>query len=138
MMNTALCEFAMPLTDALLLAVIGMGIVFAVLVVLMGIIWVMGKIMEKSPALAEKMPKLPKPADLFKKLKKTEEVAETAPQNEEPKAKGTCGELVLIKTEERDAAMIMAIVADSTGTPLNELRFKSIKRVDEDAEKETL
>lgn len=138
MMNTALCEFAMPLTDALLLAVIGMGIVFAVLVVLMGIIWVMGKIMEKSPALAEKMPKLPKPADLFKKLKKTEEVAETAPQNEEPKAKGTCGELILIKTEERDAAMIMAIVADSTGTPLNELRFKSIKRVDEDAEKETL
>lgn len=138
MINTTLCEFAMPLTDALLLAVIGMGIVFAVLVVLMGIIWVMGKIMEKSPALAEKMPKLPKPADLFKKLKKTEEVAETAPQNEEPKAKGTCGELVLIKTEERDAAMIMAIVADSTGTPLNELRFKSIKRVDEDAEKETL
>ena len=118
MMNTALCEFAMPLTDALLLAVLGMGIVFAVLVVLMGIIWVMGKIMEKSPALAAKMPKLPKPQDLFKKLKKTEEVAETAPQNEEPKAKGTCGELVLVKTEERDAAMIMAIVADSTGTPL--------------------
>ena len=138
MINTTLCEFAMPLTDALLLAVIGMGIVFGVLVILMGIIWVMGKIMEKSPALAEKMPKLPNPQDLFKKLKKTEEVAETAPQNEEPKAKGTCGELVLIKTEERDAAMIMAIVADSTGTPLNELRFKSIKRVDEDAEKETL
>ena len=138
MMNTALCEFAMPLTDALLLAVLGMGIVFAVLVVLMGIIWVMGKIMEKSPALAAKMPKLPKPQDLFKKLKKTEEVAETAPQNKEPKAKGTCGELVLVKTQERDAAMIMAIVADSTGTPLNELRFKSIKRIDEDAEKETL
>ena len=138
MINTTLCEFAMPLTDALLLSLLGMGIVFGVLVILMGIIWVMGKIMEKSPALAAKMPKLPKLGDLFKKLKKTEEVAETAPQNEEPKAKGTCGELVLIKTEERDAAMIMAIVADSTGTPLNELRFKSIKRVDEDAEKETL
>ena len=138
MINTTLCEFAMPLTDALLLALLGMGIVFGVLVILMGIIWVMGKIMAKSPAIAAKMPKLPKPADLFKKWKKTEEVAETAPQDETPKAKGTCGELVLIKTEERDAAMIMAIVADSTGTPLNELRFKSIKRVDEDAEKETL
>lgn len=30
--------------------------------------------------------------------------------------------------------MIMAIVADQTNTPLNELRFKSIKRV-EDEEK---
>ena len=37
-------------------------------------------------------------------------------------------------TDERDAAMIMAIVADQTNTPLNELRFKSIKRV-EDEEK---
>mgnify|MGYP003457727906 CR=1 FL=1 len=68
----------MPLTDALLLSLLGMGIVFGVLVILMGIIWVMGKIMEKSPALAAKMPKLPKPQDLFKKLKKTEEVAGAA------------------------------------------------------------
>jgi hypothetical protein len=28
--------------------------------------------------------------------------------------------------------MIMAIVADSTGTPLNELRFVSIKKVEEE------
>ena len=49
-------------------------------------------------------------------------------------ASGTCGELKLINTDERDAAMIMAIVADSTGTPLNELRFKSIKKM-EDEEK---
>ena len=49
-----------------------------------------------------------------------------------PVAAGTCGELKLINTDERDAAMIMAIVADTTGTPLNELRFKSIKRVEEE------
>ena len=30
--------------------------------------------------------------------------------------------------------MIMAIVADATQTPLNELRFKSIKRVDAEGE----
>ena len=113
-------EFAMPLTDALLLALIGMSIVFGVLILLMGIIWVMGKLVEKSPAISAKMSKV------FKKKKGQERTEEEA-----PKAKGTCGELVLINTEERDAAMIMAIVADTTGIPLNELRFKSIKRVDE-------
>lgn len=125
---TSAIEIKMPLTDALLLSVIGIGIVFAVLIVLMFIIMLMGKIMEKSPALAAKMPKLPKFSDIFKKKKADEPITE-AP--EEPKAKGTCGELVLINTDERDAAMIMAIVADTTGTPLNELRFKSIKRIDE-------
>lgn len=49
-------------------------------------------------------------------------------------ANGTCGELKLVNTDERDAAMIMAIVADATQTPLNELRFKSIKRVDAEGE----
>ena len=35
-------------------------------------------------------------------------------------------------TDPRDAAMIMAIVADSLGKPLNELRFISIKEVKDD------
>ena len=47
-------------------------------------------------------------------------------------ANGTCGDLKLINVEERDAAMIMAIVADNLGTPLNELRFKSIKKVEDE------
>ena len=113
-------EFAMPLTDALVLALIGMAIVFGVLVLLMGIIWVTGKLAPKLPDISEKMKKA------FKKKKKEEESTEEA-----PKANGTCGELVLINTDERDAAMIMAIVADTTGIPLNELRFKSIKRIDQ-------
>jgi Na+-transporting methylmalonyl-CoA/oxaloacetate decarboxylase gamma subunit len=117
---SAIGEFAMPLTDALVLALIGMAIVFAVLVLLMGIIWLTGKIAPKLPAMSEKMKKA------FKK-----KGAEEASPEEAPKAKGTCGELVLINTDERDAAMIMAIVADTTGIPLNELRFKSIKRIDE-------
>ncbi|MBR7162703.1 MAG: OadG family protein [Clostridia bacterium] len=113
-------EFAMPLTDALVLALLGMAIVFGVLVLLMGIIWVTGKLAPKLPDVSEKMKKA------FKKKKKEEESTEEA-----PKANGTCGELVLINTDERDAAMIMAIVADTTGNPLNELRFKSIKRIDQ-------
>ena len=48
-----------------------------------------------------------------------------------PKAPGTAGELKLYDTDPRDAAMIMAIVANKMGKPLNELRFKSIKEVKE-------
>ena len=46
-----------------------------------------------------------------------------------PKAPGSAGEIKLYDTDPRDAAMIMAIVADKMGKPLNELRFKSIKEV---------
>ena len=38
----------------------------------------------------------------------------------------------LYDTDPRDAAMIMAIVADTLGKPINELRFISIKEVKED------
>ena len=48
-----------------------------------------------------------------------------------PEAKGTAGELKLYDTDPRDAAMIMAIVADTLGKPLNQLRFISIKEVKE-------
>ena len=46
-----------------------------------------------------------------------------------PAAPGTAGQLKLYHVDERDAAMVMAIVADSLGKPLNELRFISIREV---------
>ena len=57
------------------------------------------------------------------------EVVKAAPVVEKEKAKGTAGEVALYDTDPKDAAMIMAIVADKMGKPLNELRFKSIKEV---------
>ena len=44
-------------------------------------------------------------------------------------APGTAGDVKLYGTDPRDAAMIMAIVADELKKPLNELRFISIKEV---------
>ena len=44
-------------------------------------------------------------------------------------APGSAGELKLHDVEPRTAAMLMAIVADKMGKPLNELRFISIKEV---------
>ena len=61
-----------------------------------------------------------------------EPVVKAAPAAEKPKAPvapGTAGELKLYDTDPKDAAMIMAIVADATGKPLNELRFISIREV---------
>ena len=40
------------------------------------------------------------------------------------------GELMLIKTDERTAAVIMAIISDRSKIPLNRLSFKSIKLLD--------
>ena len=122
--------------DALLLAVIGISVVFVVLIALMLIIWLMGKIFDGSEKLKEKHPEWgdklanAKAKMMFWKKKETKESAESFEVQEV--AEGTCGELKLINVSERDAAMIMAIVADSTGTPLNELRFVSIKKVEEE------
>lgn len=128
----------LKVTDALLLALIGVVVVFIVLILLMLIVSLVGKIFDGSEKLKEKHPEwnekvqnLKAKMTFWKKDKKEETETETV---EQPLAKGTCGELKLINTDERDAAMIMAIVADQTNTPLNELRFKSIKRV-EDEEK---
>ena len=55
-------------------------------------------------------------------------VAAPAPV-EAPAAPGTAGQLKLYDTPPKTAAMLMAIVADKMGKPLNELRFISIKEV---------
>lgn len=46
-----------------------------------------------------------------------------------PAAPGSAGQLKLHDVEPKTAAMLMAIVADKMGKPLNELRFISIKEV---------
>ena len=45
-------------------------------------------------------------------------------------APGAAGELKLHNVEPKTAAMLMAIVAEKVGKPLNELRFISIKEVE--------
>ncbi len=47
-----------------------------------------------------------------------------------PMAPGSAGNLKLYNVEPKTAAMIIAIVADKMGKPLNELRFISIKEVE--------
>ena len=54
-----------------------------------------------------------------------------APVKEVKTAPGSAGELKLHNVEPKTAAMLMAIVADKLNRPLNELRFTSIKEVEE-------
>ena len=69
-----------------------------------------------------------------KKKKKAAQLEEAPVQEnravELPKAPGSAGKLKLHNVEPKTAAMLMAIVADKMGKPLNELRFISIKEVE--------
>ena len=118
--------------DSVYIALIGIAIVFVVLAFLMGVLYLLGFIMSKTANFAEKHPKY---AAFMQKLKPKKKKTEEAKEAEVADlAKGSCGDLVLINTSERDAAMIMAIVADTTQKPLNQLHFKSIKLVGEEKE----
>lgn len=106
--------------NAGVIAVLGYLVVFLGLVLLMAVIMIMGKIMVAKAKKAQAAAAAEAPAALA-----------PAPVPKEP-APGTAGELKLYDTDPRDAAMIMAIVADTLGKPLNELRFKSIREVKDD------
>ena len=51
---------------------------------------------------------------------------------EKPLAPGSAGHIKRFDVPDKEAAMIMAIVANKLDTPLNELHFVSIKEVKED------
>lgn len=101
--------------DAGIVALLGYAVVFFGLILLMIVVTIMGKIfMAKDKKTAA--PAAPAAAPVV-----TEAAAPTAP--------GSAGQLKLYDVEPKTAAMIMAIVADKMGKPLNELRFISIKEV---------
>ena len=97
-------------------AVVFLGLVLLMLVVLAMAAYFINKAKKEAAAVAT-APAAEAPAP------------EKAPVRSIPAAPGAAGELKLYDTDPRDAAMIMAIVADTLGKPLNELRFKSIREV---------
>ena len=98
-------------------ALLGYAVVFAGLIVLMLVDIGIGKIFvakDKKKKEAAQVVEAPAP----------EPVAAPAPT-----APGSAGGIKLYDVEPKTAAMLMAIVADKMGKPLNELRFISIKEV---------
>ena len=74
-----------------------------------------------------KMPSIPKMPGIGIKPTPAAPAAPAAPEEE-----FSSGSLKLKNCDEKTAAMIMAIVADDSGIPLEELVFKSIKLVEKD------
>ena len=109
-------RMTLDIGNNLLYAILGYLVVFIGLTLLMVVIIIVGKIM---------VAKAKKPAA------ETAEAPAKAAAPEAPKqlAPGSAGDVKLYDTDPRDAAMIMAIVADKLQKPLNELRFVSIKEV---------
>ena len=107
--------------DAGVIAILGYAVVFFGLILLMGVIMALGKYFTATKANTGKSAVVAKPAA----APAAAPVAPAEPQY----APGTAGQLKLYDTDPKIAAMIMAIVADKMGKPLNELRFISIKEV---------
>ena len=101
--------------EAAVYALLGYAMVFFGLVLLMIVVTVMGKAFIAKAAKEAKA--APAPA------------AAPAPEAPKATAPGSAGQLKLHDVEPKTAAMLMAIVADKMGKPINELRFISIKEV---------
>ena len=102
--------------DAGIIALLGYAVVFFGLILLMIVITIMGKIFV---------------AQETRKKSATSAAAPVAaaPAAAPVAAPGSAGPVKLYDVPPKTAAMIMAIVANQMGKPLNELRFISIKEV---------
>jgi len=108
--------------DAALTAVFGYAVVFSGLVILMIVLYSTGAIFKSKDAKAKATAEA-----AAKKAAPAEPVAET--KAELQLAPGSAGHVKLFDVPDKEAAMIMAIVADKMQKPLNELHFISIKEV---------
>ena len=104
------------IANAGIVALLGYAVVFFGLILLMGVITLLGKAFVAAEAKAKAAaPAAAAPA--------------AAPAVPAEPAPGSAGKLKLHDVEPKTAAMLMAIVADKMGKPINELRFISIKEV---------
>ena len=106
---------------AAVMALLGYAVVFFGIILLMIVVMAMGKVfIAKSAKNTEKAAPAAAPV-----------AAAPAAPVEAPVAPGTAGQLKTYDVPPKTCAMLMAIVADKMGKPLNELRFISIKEVKE-------
>ena len=113
LINTAMEKISIG--TAALIVVLGMAVVFFGLILLMYVTKIAGAIINrKKSAEPAAAPAAAAPA---------------APAAKNVPAPGSAGKIALHDVPDKTAAMLMAIVADRTGKPLNQLRFLSIREV---------
>ena len=113
LINEAMVD--VPVGTAALIVVLGMAGVFFGLILLMYVTKISGAIMRNKAKKAESA--------------EVKTAAPAAPAPAKAAAPGSAGEIKLHDVPDKTAAMLMAIVADRLGKPLNELRFISIREI---------
>ena len=110
----------MPVSEALAIAVIG----FCTVLLILATIAVLIILLSKAVRSIENM--------LTKKTTASS-AASPVPAPVQPSPEGVNGgEVELIGTDEKTAAVIMAIVSQQSGIPLNRLSFKSVRLLDDE------
>ena len=109
----------MSVADYLINSLLGICVVFFALALLIAIIIIMTKFNLTDEAKPKKS----------KGAAPAAAPAAVADAPAKPLAPGSAGDFKLYNTDPREAAMVMAIVADELQKPINELRFLSIRDI---------
>ena len=125
MLFTSEYSMKMPLFEALMTSLVGIVTVICILAIIAVLIILVSKVIRTVENAASK--------------KKAAPAAATVPSAPAGKPTGVIpvagvsqGTIDLVNVDEKTAAIIMAIVSDKSGIPLNRLSFKSIKLVEDE------
>ena len=122
MLFTSEYSMKMGIGEALLTAVIGIATVLMILAIIALLIMLVSKIIRSIEAKTAKLADTGAPASPTVAPPAAVPLPDTESQ----------GELVLENVDKPTAAVIMAIVSNKSGIPLNRLCFKSIKLLEDD------
>jgi len=118
-MLLAATDKSLAVTDSLILSLIGFLVVFIALIALIVVIKVLTVLSERGKVATQI------DSDQQENLLHAPGSTAMVP------AAGSSGAVDLYNVDDHSAALIMAIVADRLKAPLNTLRFKSIRQIDE-------
>ena len=125
MLFTSEYSMKMPLTEALLTSLVGIVTVMIILAVIAMLIILVSKVIRAFENAAAKKKGNAAP------VAATPAASAAKPTGVIPVAGVSQGTIDLVNVDEKTAAIIMAIVSDKSGIPLNRLSFKSIKLVED-------
>ncbi len=123
MIGSADYSMKMPLSEALTTAIFGMVTVICILALIAVCVMIISKVIQTAENKAKKA-EASAPAA-------TNPVSPSSPQGVPLPETHSQGSVELVDTDERTAAVIMAIVSNKSGIPLNRLDFKSIRLMED-------
>ena len=126
MLFTSEYSMKMPLFEALMTSLVGIVTVICILAIIAVLIILVSKVIRGVENAAAKKKANAAPVAV------TPAASTAKPTGVIPVAGVSQGTIDLVNVDEKTAAIIMAIVSDKSGIPLNRLSFKSIKLVEDE------